>query len=168
MEINTNSPPFPPPPSIIISPLNTIAPPPSPERKPQSPEIRTSPSQYYLGSAQTATINSTATLTHLLTRAALTRSTSRLCIVLVGLPGRGKSFLSRKLCSFLQWRGLLCKIFNVGSYRRAGNKDGGGRAAFFDKENIEGAKERERVAGLAGEERRMLRSCRARSKKRAR
>jgi len=34
------------------------------------------------------------------------------------LPGRGKSFIARKLQSFLTWRGSACKIFNVGKYRR--------------------------------------------------
>jgi len=39
-------------------------------------------------------------------------------IVLVGLPGRGKSFIARKLQSFLTWRGNECRVFNVGRYRR--------------------------------------------------
>ena len=36
----------------------------------------------------------------------------------MGLPGRGKSFIARKLQSFLLWRGNACEIFNVGKYRR--------------------------------------------------
>ena len=37
---------------------------------------------------------------------------------MVGLPARGKSFISRKISRFLQWRGLQVEIFNVGKYCR--------------------------------------------------
>ena len=51
-------------------------------------------------------------------RRILTKSEDRLVICLVGLPGRGKSFIARKLQNFLLWRGNACEIFNVGKYRR--------------------------------------------------
>ncbi len=41
-----------------------------------------------------------------------------LIITMVGLPARGKSYLSRKLRNFLCWSGLKGKIFNFGMYRR--------------------------------------------------
>eukprot|EP00662_Eupelagonemidae_sp_cell21_P008328 gene8328-biopygen23207 len=41
-----------------------------------------------------------------------------LILVMVGLPGRGKSFISKRLCRWLNWKGISAKIFNVGAYRR--------------------------------------------------
>jgi len=32
-------------------------------------------------------------------------------VVMVGLPGRGKSFLARKLAHYFQWIGLETKVF---------------------------------------------------------
>ena len=52
----------------------------------------------------------------------MTVNSNCLVIVLVGLPARGKSFISRKLQNFLLWTGNQCKIFNVGKYRRAAHK----------------------------------------------
>jgi len=45
-------------------------------------------------------------------------SVHRLMLVMVGLPARGKSFIARKLCRYLNWLGYSCKVFNLGSYRR--------------------------------------------------
>ncbi|KAI9209890.1 6-phosphofructo-2-kinase-domain-containing protein [Polychytrium aggregatum] len=42
---------------------------------------------------------------------------SRLCQV--GLPARGKSYISKKLCRYLVWCGFRTQIFNVGNRRRA-------------------------------------------------
>uniref|UniRef100_A0A8C9TYL9 6-phosphofructo-2-kinase/fructose-2,6-biphosphatase 3 n=1 Tax=Scleropages formosus TaxID=113540 RepID=A0A8C9TYL9_SCLFO len=39
-------------------------------------------------------------------------------IVMVGLPARGKTYISRKLTRYLNWIGLPTKVFNVGEYRR--------------------------------------------------
>ena len=41
-----------------------------------------------------------------------------LIISMVGLPARGKSYISRKLRNFLSWSGHKGKIFNFGMYRR--------------------------------------------------
>ncbi|KAM7256632.1 hypothetical protein ACFE04_012373 [Oxalis oulophora] len=41
-----------------------------------------------------------------------------LAIVLVGLPGRGKTFTAAKLTRYLRWLGRDTKHFNVGKYRR--------------------------------------------------
>jgi len=57
------------------------------------------------------------------TRRQLTQNPDRLVICLVGLPGRGKSFISRKLQTFLTWRGTACEEFNVGKYRRQAQAD---------------------------------------------
>jgi predicted kinase len=90
-------------------------------------------------------------------------------IALVGLPGRGKSFLARKLQAFLMWIGVDCKIFNVGKYRRQAaaelafekassgahsdrERAGSCSADFFDASNTEAAELRERVADIALQE----------------
>jgi 6-phosphofructo-2-kinase/fructose-2,6-biphosphatase 2/6-phosphofructo-2-kinase/fructose-2,6-biphosphatase 4 len=57
----------------------------------------------------------------------------KLIIAFVGLPARGKSYLSRKLAKFLNWLGFNSKVFSVGIYRRKlfGNYD----CNFFDFDN---------------------------------
>jgi 6-phosphofructo-2-kinase/fructose-2,6-biphosphatase 2 len=37
---------------------------------------------------------------------------------LIGLPGRGKSYISRKLARYLTWTGFEVKSFNLSTYRR--------------------------------------------------
>ncbi|XP_053572397.1 6-phosphofructo-2-kinase/fructose-2,6-bisphosphatase 3 isoform X2 [Bombina bombina] len=44
-------------------------------------------------------------------------------IVMVGLPARGKTYISKKLTRYLNWSGVPTKVFNVGEYRREGVKD---------------------------------------------
>ncbi|MBN3302833.1 F263 bisphosphatase, partial [Amia calva] len=39
-------------------------------------------------------------------------------IVMVGLPARGKTYISKKLTRYLNWIGVPTKVFNVGEYRR--------------------------------------------------
>lgn len=87
-------------------------------------------------------------------------------ICLVGLPGRGKSFIARKLQSFFTWRGNECKVFNVGKYRRQAQADfiaqniqengqsirntvGACDANFFDSKNPQAAHLRQQAATLA-------------------
>jgi 6-phosphofructo-2-kinase len=89
-------------------------------------------------------------------RRKLTKNSTRLVIVLVGLPARGKSFVARKLLNFLEWYGCDCKIFNVGKYRRQAyaetsqsSSSGACDANFFDTKNKEAAALREKVAEIA-------------------
>mmetsp|Transcript_4900 Transcript_4900/g.10980 ORF Transcript_4900/g.10980 Transcript_4900/m.10980 type:complete len:650 (+) Transcript_4900:394-2343(+) len=121
---------------------------------------------YKTGSDELAT-ETPLTLTRLETRRMLTNTSSRLVIVLVGLPARGKSFVARKMQHFLNWTGVLCKIFNVGKYRReayaslqreqgsdqqnsgSGSGEGACDANFFDPNNVTAAQLRERVAQVA-------------------
>lgn len=44
---------------------------------------------------------------------------TKLVIVMVGLPARGKSYITKKLARYLNWLQLDTKIFNVGERRRA-------------------------------------------------
>ncbi|XP_070558322.1 6-phosphofructo-2-kinase/fructose-2,6-bisphosphatase-like isoform X2 [Ptychodera flava] len=39
-------------------------------------------------------------------------------IVMVGLPARGKTYISKKLTRYLNWIGIPTRVFNVGEYRR--------------------------------------------------
>ncbi|XP_016403842.1 6-phosphofructo-2-kinase/fructose-2,6-bisphosphatase-like [Sinocyclocheilus rhinocerous] len=39
-------------------------------------------------------------------------------IVMVGLPARGKTYISKKLTRYLNWIGVPTRVFNVGQYRR--------------------------------------------------
>lgn len=84
-------------------------------------------------------------------RLRLTKKSDRLVIVLVGLPGRGKSFIARKLQNFVTWRGSECKVFNVGKYRRQA-ADGACGADFFDSKNAAAAELRQKAASLALED----------------
>lgn len=73
---------------------------------------------------------------------------SRICVVMVGLPARGKSFISQKILRYLSWLSINAKCFNVGNYRyKAGviKPD----AKFFDFNNPEGYRVREEAAQQA-------------------
>ncbi|KAA8593241.1 hypothetical protein FQN60_009357 [Etheostoma spectabile] len=39
-------------------------------------------------------------------------------IVMIGLPARGKTYMSKKLTRYLNWIGVPTKVFNLGLYRR--------------------------------------------------
>ncbi|KAF9934049.1 hypothetical protein FBU30_003559 [Linnemannia zychae] len=41
-----------------------------------------------------------------------------IAIILVGLPARGKTAISRSLLRYLRWLGVQSKVFSVGNYRR--------------------------------------------------
>lgn len=60
----------------------------------------------------------------------------KLVIVLVGLPGRGKTFLCNKLLCYLNWLGHETRHFNVGQYRRKLKQHNEVQdAQFFDRSN---------------------------------
>lgn len=46
---------------------------------------------------------------------------SKLVIIMVGLPARGKSYITKKLARYLNWLQHETKIFNVGNTRRQSN-----------------------------------------------
>ncbi|KAI9824596.1 MAG: Fructose-2,6-bisphosphatase [Thelocarpon impressellum] len=72
---------------------------------------------------------------------------TRICVVLVGLPARGKSFIAQKVARFLKWLSIEAKTFNVGSYRRADTPQP--TAEFFDTSNPEGERLRRAAAEAA-------------------
>lgn len=63
---------------------------------------------------------------------------------MVGLPARGKSYLSKQLAKYLNEHNLNTEIFNVGNTRRA--EDGSRDASFFSASNQENVKLREKFA----------------------
>eukprot|EP00668_Euglena_longa_P005505 GGOE01006494.1.p1 GENE.GGOE01006494.1~~GGOE01006494.1.p1 ORF type:complete len:530 (-),score=175.52 GGOE01006494.1:1199-2788(-) len=79
-------------------------------------------------------------------RAVLTPNHPHLCIAMVGLPGRGKSFIARKLEVFMKWKdgGHLVQLFNVGRYRRIIGESAA--ASFFDPANACAADQRQQAA----------------------
>jgi len=109
---------------------------------------------YSKGSIELAR-DTAVTLHRLETRRRLTKDSQRLVIVLVGLPARGKSFVARKLVSYLEWNGINTKIFNVGRYRRQAyaevstSESGACDASFFDSKNEKASALREKVAEIA-------------------
>lgn len=65
-------------------------------------------------------------------------------IALVGLPARGKTYISHKLCRYLNWIGIKTRAFNVGEYRRrACYLDEQLASDFFSPNNIQGSRIRE-------------------------
>jgi len=66
-------------------------------------------------------------------------------IAMVGLPARGKTYISKKLSRYLNWIGINTKVFNLGEYRR--KIDGYDKPSheFFDHSNQEGMKVRRQV-----------------------
>lgn len=76
-----------------------------------------------------------------------------LILCLVGLPGRGKSFISRRLARYLNWKGVPCRVFNVGDYRRKFlGVAGTSSADFFDPSNKAAKDAREKMAEFATED----------------
>ena len=73
---------------------------------------------------------------------------TRLVVVMVGLPARGKTYIARKLSRFLSWLGYRTRVFNIGDYRRArlGSRH---RHEFFDPTNAAGNRARREMAELA-------------------
>jgi signal recognition particle GTPase len=54
---------------------------------------------------------------------------------MVGLPARGKTYISKKLCRYLNWIGLKTKVFNVGEYRREAFREYATRQLFDQANN---------------------------------
>ena len=63
----------------------------------------------------------------------------KILLVLVGLPARGKSYISRRLSQYLSFfYGVPCQLFNVGEYRRKMAGTEFQDSNFFDDTNEEG------------------------------
>jgi len=71
---------------------------------------------------------------------------TQICVIMVGLPARGKSLIAQKATRYLKWLSVDAKVFNVGNYRR--NDTPQPTADFFDTSNAEGERMR-RAAAVA-------------------
>ncbi|KAI8082208.1 6-phosphofructo-2-kinase-domain-containing protein [Thamnidium elegans] len=75
-------------------------------------------------------------------------SNLRIACVMVGLPARGKTYISQKVCRYLTWLGIKTKVFNVGNYRR--QLHGANLPhTFFDPHNTLGEQQRREAAAAA-------------------
>lgn len=73
----------------------------------------------------------------------------RICVIMVGLPARGKSLIAQKIVRYLLWLSINSKCFNVGSYRRKLAGTSPISADFFSPDNEEGLKTRRKAIELA-------------------
>lgn len=75
----------------------------------------------------------------------------RVCVIMVGLPARGKSLIAQKIVRYLLWLSIKSKCFNVGSYRRTlvEQTQQAATADFFDPHNAEGLRTRQTAVDLA-------------------
>ncbi|XP_024148081.1 6-phosphofructo-2-kinase/fructose-2,6-bisphosphatase 2 isoform X2 [Oryzias melastigma] len=69
-------------------------------------------------------------------------------IVMVGLPARGKTYMSKKLTRYLNWIGVPTKVFNLGVYRRKAVR-AYKSYDFFKHDNEEAMKIRKQCALVA-------------------
>uniref|UniRef100_A0A8D0AAB4 6-phosphofructo-2-kinase domain-containing protein n=1 Tax=Sander lucioperca TaxID=283035 RepID=A0A8D0AAB4_SANLU len=69
-------------------------------------------------------------------------------IVMVGLPARGKTYISKKLTRYLNWIGVTTKVFNVGQYRRDATRSYNS-FEFFRPDNTEAMKIRKYEASVS-------------------
>jgi len=69
---------------------------------------------------------------------------SRVLLCMVGLPARGKSYITKMLMRYLTWSGFPVKSFNAGNLRRQGG-NAGASAQFFSSTE-EATKRREAIA----------------------
>ncbi|TVY82081.1 Fructose-2,6-bisphosphatase [Lachnellula suecica] len=72
---------------------------------------------------------------------------TQICVVMVGLPARGKSLIAQKAQRYLKWLSIDAQVFNVGNYRR--NDTPHPTAEFFDTGNAEGERMRRAAAEAA-------------------
>lgn len=66
-------------------------------------------------------------------------------IATVGLPARGKSYITKMIIRYLEWTGFECKQFNVGSHRREKGM-ASASSEFFQENNMEAKLIREQLA----------------------
>ena len=69
----------------------------------------------------------------------------RVVIAMVGLPARGKSYISKAMVRYLNFMGIPARLFNAGAKRRV-EGNAGVDAKFFDASNQDAAAQRERMA----------------------
>ncbi|GBE82576.1 Fructose-2,6-bisphosphatase [Sparassis crispa] len=81
-------------------------------------------------------------------------SEAKIVVAMVGLPARGKSYLSNKLMRYLKWLEYDVKVFNVGQLRRSrarqraqqGGQHEDHTSSYFSHVNVEATKLRDQLA----------------------
>jgi len=70
----------------------------------------------------------------------------KIIFAMMGLPARGKSYISTKIVCYISWLGFNAKLFNIGKYRRDsyGTKDC--NAEFFDPANKQAVEARKKCS----------------------
>ncbi|KAI9742474.1 MAG: hypothetical protein M1818_004008 [Claussenomyces sp. TS43310] len=76
---------------------------------------------------------------------------SKLVIIMVGLPARGKSYITKKLQRYLSWQQHNTKIFNVGNRRRVAAGVATGPVADSRPPGFSNTNFKSRPRGLSGE-----------------
>ena len=69
----------------------------------------------------------------------------RVVIAMVGLPARGKSYISKAIVRYLNFLGCPAQLFNAGNKRRQEGA-AGVQAGFFNASNLDAKAQRERMA----------------------
>ena len=82
-----------------------------------------------------------AVLAKLATRSSLTPDSAKLILVMVGLPARGKSYISKAIVRYLTFFGCPIQLFNAGNKRRL-DGHAGADASFFDPANTQASPHR--------------------------
>ncbi|GHV53042.1 6-phosphofructokinase [Deltaproteobacteria bacterium] len=72
----------------------------------------------------------------------------KLCLVLVGLPARGKSTLALRLRDGLEAEGVKARIFNNGALRRVHYGEASSEPWFYDPHNEEGNRARNELSRM--------------------
>jgi len=75
-------------------------------------------------------------------------TTTKMAVVMVGLPGRHKTFTARSLARYLRWIGYQVAVLSVADLRRQ-HYGTNIRAAFFDPKSEESIKKRTVIADMA-------------------
>eukprot|EP00095_Tigriopus_kingsejongensis_P009052 maker-scaffold308_size214241-snap-gene-0.27 protein:Tk09052 transcript:maker-scaffold308_size214241-snap-gene-0.27-mRNA-1 annotation:"hypothetical protein DAPPUDRAFT_304281" len=78
--------------------------------------------------------------------------TTKHVVAMVGLPARGKSYISEKLKRYLNWIHINTRKFNVGVRRRQEAGESQKTEDFFSKDNVEAMRVREKLAAETLEE----------------
>lgn len=76
------------------------------------------------------------------------RRPSQVCLVLVGLPARGKSTLALRLRDGLEAEGIRVRIFNNGVLRRIHYGEASSEPWFYDPHNAEGNRARDELSRM--------------------
>ena len=126
-------------PSTTSTTISSLSLPSSSTSTPSKCNTPATTTTYYDGS-QAVSSKKLTDLMPMAERHKLTCAPPMLVMVMVGLPGCGKSFIARKLERFLHWKGYATRAFNVATYRRKQKDHPLLCSSVFDPENAHGSR----------------------------